>query len=116
MHEHVFTLNAEIRDEYPWDEDAVVAQAVGELDELKASGIDTILDLTVFGLGRNIRRIKRIAEKTSLRIIAATGIYTYRDLPTFFSSTKRAHRASSNDSSPERSRRGSTTPASGRPP
>jgi len=84
MHEHVFTLNAELRDEYPWDEDAVVASAVAELSDLKAHGIDTIVDLTVFGLGRNIRRIRRIAEQVDLQIIPATGIYTYHDLPSFF--------------------------------
>ena len=84
MHEHVFTLNAEIRDEYPWDEDAVVAQAIAELNDLKSKGIDTIVDLTVFGLGRNIRRIRRIAEEVELNIIPATGVYTFRDLPTYF--------------------------------
>lgn len=87
MHEHVFVLSPEIEANYPsgWDEEARVAQAVDKLEQLKAAGIDSIADPTVVGLGRYIPRIKRIAEQTELNIVVATGLYTYNELPHYFS-------------------------------
>lgn len=87
MHEHVFVLDAELVQNYPdeWgSEEKRIAAAVARMHELKATGVDTLVDLTVTGLGRNIPRIQRIAEQTSLNIIVATGIYTYNELPTYF--------------------------------
>jgi phosphotriesterase-related protein len=87
MHEHIFVLDAEIASNYPqeWgDEAARVAHAGARLNELKARGVDTIVDLTVIGLGRYIPRIQEIAAETDLNIIVATGIYTYCDLPHYF--------------------------------
>ncbi|MEV6139250.1 phosphotriesterase-related protein [Nocardia sp. NPDC051990] len=82
VHEHVFVLGEEFRQNYAdWDEDARVDDAVEQLNKLKALGIDTILDPTVLGLGRYLPRIEKIAARTDLRIIVATGIYTYNDLP-----------------------------------
>jgi predicted metal-dependent phosphotriesterase family hydrolase len=46
---------------------------------LKSLGIDTILDPTVLGLGRCVPRIQKIAARTDLRIIVATGVYTYNE-------------------------------------
>src|SRR5947207_4253547 len=87
MHEHVFVLDKEISENYPenWGlEEKRVADAVSRLNELKARGVDTIVDLTVIGLGRYIPRIQEIAAETALNIIVATGIYTYCDLPHYF--------------------------------
>lgn len=87
MHEHVFVLSTEIMQNYPEDwgeEDQRVADAVVRLDELKEAGIDTIVDLTVIGLGRYIPRIERIASQTDLNIVVATGVYTYNDVPHYF--------------------------------
>jgi phosphotriesterase-related protein len=87
MHEHVFVLNAEIRENYGgtyWDEEARVADAIAKLRRLKAIGVDTIVDPTVVGLGRYIPRIERINAAVDINIIAATGIYTYNELPHFF--------------------------------
>ncbi|WP_157419327.1 phosphotriesterase family protein, partial [Actinomadura formosensis] len=83
VHEHVFVLGEEYRQNYQddWDEDQKVEQAVRDLNELKSLGIDTILDPTVLGLGRYIPRIERIAARTDLNIIVATGLYTFNDLP-----------------------------------
>ena len=67
-----------------WDEEARVADAIERLNDLHAVGVDTIVDLTVIGLGRYIPRIQRIAAATDLRIIVATGLYTYNDLPRYF--------------------------------
>lgn len=81
-HEHVFVLGEEHRLNYQdWDEEAMVEKAVADLTELKGLGIDTILDPTVLGLGRYIPRIQRIAQRVDLNIVAATGLYTYNEIP-----------------------------------
>jgi phosphotriesterase-related protein len=87
MHEHVFVLSTEIMQNFPgsWgDEEQRVADAVSRLSELKARGVDTIVDLTVIGLGRYIPRIQRVNEQTSINIVVATGVYTYNDVPMYF--------------------------------
>jgi phosphotriesterase-related protein len=86
MHEHVFILNTEIQQNYPgdWDEEERVADAIRKLNELKGRGIDTIVDPTVIGLGRYIPRVQRVAAQTDLNIVAATGVYTYNDVPFWF--------------------------------
>ena len=87
MHEHIFVLSPEILTNYPevWgDEDQRVEDAVRRLNELYDSGVQSVVDLTVVGLGRYILRIQRIAERTKLNIIVATGLYAYNDLPVFF--------------------------------
>jgi len=87
MHEHVFVLSAEIMQNYPdtWgDEENRITDAIARLNELKSRGVDSIVDLTVIGLGRYIPRIERIAEETDINILVATGIYTYNDVPMYF--------------------------------
>src|ERR1700683_1313077 len=86
MHEHVFVLSEEIRQNYDgdWDEETRVADAAGKLTALRARGCGTIVDPTVLGLGRDIGRIKRVAARTDLNIIVATGLYTYDDVPFYF--------------------------------
>ena len=88
MHEHVFVLTAEVQQNYPeeWGaEDERVADAVRRLRELPAAGINTIVDVTVIGQGRDIARIKRIAAQVpELNIVVATGVYTFDAVPLFF--------------------------------
>jgi phosphotriesterase-related protein len=87
MHEHIFVLDTEIVQNFPeeWgDEEKRIAEAIARLNELKAHGVDTIVDLTVIGTGRCIPRIQRLAAQTKIHILVATGIYTYCDLPFSF--------------------------------
>src|SRR3954449_11257276 len=87
MHEHVFIMTTEIMENYPegWGDGARrEADAVVRLNELKSRGVDTIVDLTVVGLGRYVPRIARIAAQTELNIVVATGLYTYNDVPMYF--------------------------------
>lgn len=87
MHEHVFVLDTEILQNYPeeWGaEGQRIADAVVRMNELKSRGVDSIVDLTVIGLGRYLPRIQQIAAQTKLNIIVATGIYTYCDLPHYY--------------------------------
>ncbi len=56
MHEHVFVISDEFRRAAPetWDEDERVADAVQRLKALAATGVTTIADPTVIGLGRDV--------------------------------------------------------------
>jgi phosphotriesterase-related protein len=67
-----------------WDEERNVTDAIAKLTALKEAGIDTIADPTVVGLGRYIPRIVEIAKQIDLNIVVATGVYTYNDLPKYF--------------------------------
>ncbi|GAA4058742.1 MULTISPECIES: phosphotriesterase family protein [Actinomadura] len=89
MHEHIFGLSPEILWNWPdipegWDLEARAREAAARLNELKAAGIDTIVDLTVIGLGRYVPAVRRVAEQTEVNIVAATGLYTYDALPAYF--------------------------------
>jgi phosphotriesterase-related protein len=87
MHEHIFVLSTEIMLNYPeaWgDEEKRIAEAADRMNELYARGVHSVVDLTVVGLGRYIPRIQRVAERTKLNIIVATGMYTYNDIPFYF--------------------------------
>lgn len=87
MHEHVFVLSPEIMANHPegWgDEKDREDAAVEKLNALKAIGVDTIVDPTVIGIGRYIPRIQRVAARTDLQIVVATGLYTYNDVPMYF--------------------------------
>jgi phosphotriesterase-related protein len=87
MHEHIFVLDTDVLLNYPeeWgDEEKRISDAIVRMNELKSRGVDSIVDLTVIGLGRYIPRIERIAAATRLNIVVATGIYTYCDLPHYF--------------------------------
>jgi phosphotriesterase-related protein len=86
MHEHVFVLATEHVQNYGaaawWDEEERVQDAVAKLRAVAAKGFTTIVDPTVWGLGRYIPRIQRVAEQVpELNIIVATGLYCYDEVP-----------------------------------
>ncbi|ALG11260.1 phosphotriesterase family protein [Kibdelosporangium phytohabitans] len=85
MHEHVFVLSEDLRRARPdqYDEDSLVAGAVERLTALKATGVDTIVDPTVLGLGRDIELVARVNAAADINIVPATGLYTYNDVPFF---------------------------------
>ena len=87
MHEHVFILSPDITANYPevWGDEAQrEADAITRLNELKSRGVDSIVDLTVIGMGRYIPRVARVSAATEINIVVATGVYTYNDVPMFF--------------------------------
>jgi phosphotriesterase-related protein len=85
MHEHVFIRTESFQWGWPgfgdWDEEAEVATARERLTRLKRDGIDTILDMTVPGIGRDPALVCRTVEGTGLNVMFATGYYTYDNLP-----------------------------------
>jgi phosphotriesterase-related protein len=90
MHEHVFILDPEARENWShlwggayWDEDAGVAAAVAKLRRLREGGIETLVDATAYGLGRNVPRLQRVNAEVDLNIVVATGVYKFLELPSF---------------------------------
>jgi phosphotriesterase-related protein len=83
MHEHIFVLDPDVTRNWPggWDEEEQIQRAHAKLAELKSAGIDTIVDLTVVGVGRDVARVQRVAAGTGLRVIVATGLYTFNEVP-----------------------------------
>jgi phosphotriesterase-related protein len=80
----VFIADMDVRHNYPstWgDDDTRVASAIEKLNELKSLGIDTVVDLTVVGLGRDIPRLVQVAAQTSMQIVVATGLWSLDTLP-----------------------------------
>ena len=86
IHEHVFVGHPELDLNLPhpeWDEDvpSTPPSRAGRLWEL---GIRTVVDLTVLGLGRDVARVARVAERTRVNLVASTGYYTADVLPAYF--------------------------------
>jgi len=86
IHEHVFLMDMEYTYNYRPDffEDETVSNAAGRLNALKAAGVDTIIDLTVLGLGRHMPSLQKVATMTDLNIIVSTGAYTFNEVPAPF--------------------------------
>ena len=87
IHEHIFVRNPELELSLPdseWNPSGAVEAAVKGLTDLHERGIRTVVDLTVPGLGRDVRLVDRVAERVSVNLIAATGWYTPNVLPTYF--------------------------------
>ena len=87
MHEHLFVRNQELETNLPdseWEASTAVEAAVSGLTDLHELGIDTVVDLTVPGLGRDVRLVARVAERVPVNIVAATGWYTSDVLPPYF--------------------------------
>jgi phosphotriesterase-related protein len=87
MHEHVFirTELLQWHGAWPgfmgWDQERAVADARERLGKLKQAGVDTIVDMTIPGLGRDPELVARAVEGTGLKVIFVSGIYTYNELP-----------------------------------
>jgi phosphotriesterase-related protein len=89
-HEHIFILGQETLANFNhrwgepwWDEERGVADAVAKLRRLRDGGVETLIDPTAVGLGRDIRRIQRVNEQGDLNIVVCTGVYSFMELPQF---------------------------------
>lgn len=83
IHEHIFLMDMEYTYNYRQDffAEETVTKAAKRLNALKASGIDTIIDLTVLGLGRHVPSLVKLAPLTDLNIVISTGCYTFDEVP-----------------------------------
>ncbi|MGG5822094.1 phosphotriesterase family protein [Falsiroseomonas sp. HW251] len=89
MHEHIFIRNPELEINYPnetWTGTDFISLARDKFRQLKDRGIDSLVDLTVLGLGPDIRLIQAVLAKLDFEfnIILATGYYTYKDVAPYF--------------------------------
>jgi phosphotriesterase-related protein len=84
MHEHIIGQSEGVARNFPqiWDEQAELARAVELLSALKARGIDTIVDASVCGVGRDVPRLLPVVKAAGIQVIAATGLYYFNELPT----------------------------------
>jgi phosphotriesterase-related protein len=83
-HEHVLVAMGEDNHHYPWmfDWERTRANAVRELSDAKAGGVDTFIDLTTPDLGRDVEFVRDVAAASEVNVVVATGIW--RDVPRSF--------------------------------
>ena len=87
IHEHIFVRSLELEGAVPgltFDPEQATERAVRDLTALSASGIGTVVDLTVPGLGRAVPLVAAVAARVPLHLVAATGYYTADVLPLYF--------------------------------
>lgn len=56
---------------------------IGEMKVLKSKGIDTIVEVTNRGMGRDVKAMRRIADASEINVIASTGFYKEPYLPPY---------------------------------
>jgi phosphotriesterase-related protein len=85
-HEHVRFRDEAVAAQWPdrYDEQTQLNAALEAVGAAKARGVQTIVDPTAMFGGRDVRFMKRVADKTGVRIVACTGIYSYGYLPHYF--------------------------------
>lgn len=76
-HEHLFQTSPLLPGDELDDEAASLAEAV----TLRESGFDAMIDATPVGLGRDTAAVARIAERSGLAIVAATGMHRSAHYP-----------------------------------
>ena len=89
IHEHIFVRNPELELNLPdpeWSPFEAVETAVHGLSELHDLGVRTVVDLTVPGLGRDVRLVREVADRVQVNLVAATGWYTPNVLPVYLRS------------------------------
>lgn len=74
-HEHVGTNAAGLRHTYPdfIDRSGIVEQATAALKEAFDEGLRTMVDVSTFDLGRDVRVMEEVSRSSGVHIIAATG-------------------------------------------
>ena len=77
MHEHVAIRTPGIGENWAelWDEDYWTDAADTKLNALSAAGIGTIVDLTTADMGRDMHYLQRVAARTTINVVLASGVY-----------------------------------------
>ncbi len=83
-HEHVVVSSAGIQHVYPEfiERRAIIERGISDLKQAFVEGLRTIVDVTTFDLGRDVRVLEEVSRKSGVHIICATG--TWRDIPRVF--------------------------------
>ena len=80
MHEHTTIDLSEVKANEDCQLD-VFAETVREYQKLYEKGVRNIVDVTNFGMGRNIPFVQKVAEESGINIIFATGYYQDKFYP-----------------------------------
>lgn len=82
-HEHLRVRSVEVATQFPhlYDRNEELQLAKEQVLAVRQAGIQTICDPSVMGQDRDVLFMKEVSECTGVTIIAATGMYTCRDLP-----------------------------------
>ena len=79
-HEHVCNCTPEYWEK--WSDAlggraGLVTRLVESLETVRASGVDTLVDLTPYDVGRDVRLLAEVSDKSGMHIIACTGQHLY---------------------------------------
>ncbi|MEK3905841.1 phosphotriesterase-related protein [Oceanobacillus sp. FSL K6-0127] len=80
MHEHTTIDLSEIKNNEDCQLD-VFSETVREYTKLYDKGVRNIIDVTNFGMGRNIPYVQKVAEESGINIISSTGFYQEKFYP-----------------------------------
>jgi phosphotriesterase-related protein len=85
MHEHIVLQSTGLKQNWPeaFDRDRAIKLSIERLNEAKAAGVDTIVDLTTMDNGRDIPLVAEIVQQVGIQVIVATGLW--RLIPRYFS-------------------------------
>src|SRR6202008_2961665 len=77
MHEHVITRSPGLREDYPgtYPRAEVARVCIEGLTELKAAGIDTLVDHSPYDLGRDVELLAELSAADGVTIVAAPGVW-----------------------------------------
>jgi phosphotriesterase-related protein len=83
IHEHLRVRSEAVAAQWPhlYDDERELRAAIEQVRAAQARGVRTIVDPTVLGLGRDANFMGRVVDATNIQLLAATGLYTYHDLP-----------------------------------
>jgi len=83
-HEHLLVGSAGVFEGFPFlfNMEATRTQVIRELREARASGVQTIIDLTTLDLGRDVKLAAEASRESGVHVVVATGIWL--DVPRFF--------------------------------
>ncbi|WP_202795173.1 phosphotriesterase [Vulcanisaeta moutnovskia] len=86
FHEHLRLITEVVRWNWPhlYNEDEELKRAIDAVNAAKKYGVKTIIDLTVAGIGCDVRFNEKVAKATGVNIIMGTGFYTYTEIPFYF--------------------------------
>src|ERR687896_1031609 len=83
IHEHFRATDEATRFQFPhlYDEDAEWEAAISDANAVKGHGIETVVEPSAMFLQRDANFSKRVADESGLKVVLATGVYTYNHLP-----------------------------------
>ena len=81
-HEHIIIDLSKVRNDNDSKLDNI-DDMIYELLLAKKLGVNSILEMTNIGMGRDVLKLKEISSKTSINIVASTGFYTIPYYPSY---------------------------------